>query len=212
MPEMREQAEGLDGGTYTRWAFIDHETPESILYDLTKKEQRLSGVNMLLGCLKPRERYILRRRMLNSGGSKMALNGDSLKTIGQDLGVSRERVRQIQVEAIERLRRMMKGMTEDDLYDAVKLRERVKELEGSLDEMVESYDVLMETVLPRQGMARGVVSGAFGSSPTKAKLLLRHRLRDSDELEYTPTTLPTAKVRNDTPKPASRNGAPQGTT
>jgi len=70
--------------------------------------QALSGkdlggeVTALLGALKPREREVIVRRFGLHGHQKA-----TLEEIGADLGITRERVRQIQEESLKRMRRLL---------------------------------------------------------------------------------------------------------
>ena len=62
--------------------------------------------------LSPNQRYVIERRY--------GLNGcevDTLEHISADLGLTRERVRQIQIEALTRLRRQLsrEGLTKESL-------------------------------------------------------------------------------------------------
>ncbi len=53
-----------------------------------------------LACLNPRELVIVQQRRLEE-------NGETLETLGVQLGISKERVRQIEVRALEKLRQSM---------------------------------------------------------------------------------------------------------
>ncbi len=71
--------------------------------DVVIREQALRLVNRALDALTPREREILRLRF-GLDGSK----GQSLSKVGKRLGLSGERVRQIETEAIDRLRQLIR--------------------------------------------------------------------------------------------------------
>ena len=58
-----------------------------------------TGVGALVGCLSPREQLILRMRYGLSGEEE-----HTLEQIGQSLGLSRERVRQLEARALKKLR------------------------------------------------------------------------------------------------------------
>jgi len=171
--------------------FIDRHTPEDA-YDIQwRASRRELVVRMLLGALPARERYIiLRRRMLPGGHPSLVKEGDSLEMVGTDMGLTRERVRQLELRAMKKMAEMAEGMTEDDLYTVAALRARVRELEGSLAGMAESYEILTETVLP-PGVSAGAVRGAFGTEPKRAQRLLQQRLPD----DPTTTDLPEIEVR-----------------
>ena len=63
--------------------------------------ERAAAVAQCLQALTPRETYILRERFGLEDGA-----GRTLEEIGQELQISRERVRQIEARALEKLRRL----------------------------------------------------------------------------------------------------------
>jgi|GEM_PF-673571 len=118
--------EGKAGGPHT----ISLETPigggETQLRDLVKDEGSLSpeGASMeknvaawigrILSTLSPREEVILRKRFGIGSGKKY-----TLKELGMELGVSRERIRQIETRALRKLRhasRMKEMASPADLF------------------------------------------------------------------------------------------------
>ena len=64
------------------------------------QEQAAHRVNRLLEFLEPREREIIRMR----AGLDTHAKGMTLEEIGQKLGITKERVRQLNVRAMKRLR------------------------------------------------------------------------------------------------------------
>ena len=74
--------------------------PSLILQD----ERVNSHINEWLGKLESKQREVLVRRFGLHGHEK-----STLEEVGQELGVTRERVRQIQMEALKRLRRILEG-------------------------------------------------------------------------------------------------------
>jgi RNA polymerase sigma factor (sigma-70 family) len=73
----------------------DHTTPA----DVVERRLRLENVAQLLSTLKEREAYILRERF-GLGRNEPR----SLESIGQELGLTRERVRQIEAKVLKKLR------------------------------------------------------------------------------------------------------------
>lgn len=83
--------------------------PSNILQD-----QRVnSHINEWLGKLESKQREVLVRRFGLHGHDK-----STLEEVGRELGVTRERVRQIQMEALKRLRRILEssGYSADNLF------------------------------------------------------------------------------------------------
>jgi RNA polymerase sigma factor (sigma-70 family) len=85
----------------------DNRTDEQEL--LHSAEQATRKVNRLLEYLDPREREIIRMRAgLDSGHEGM-----TLEKIGEKLGITKERVRQLNVRAMKKLRSLAEGNKED---------------------------------------------------------------------------------------------------
>lgn len=74
--------------------------PSTVLQD----ESVNSNINQWLEKLESKQREVLVRRFGLHGHEK-----STLEEVGQELGVTRERVRQIQMEALKRLRRILEG-------------------------------------------------------------------------------------------------------
>ena len=74
--------------------------PSMVLQD----EAVQSNINQWLGKLESKQREVLVRRFGLHGHEK-----STLEEVGQELGVTRERVRQIQMDALKRLRRILEG-------------------------------------------------------------------------------------------------------
>ena len=77
-----------------------HPGPEDELVET----DNLKHVNMMLATMDPREAMILRMRFGLDDGQPQ-----TLKEIGETLGLTRERVRQIESEALERLNKGLTG-------------------------------------------------------------------------------------------------------
>ena len=78
---------------------------------MASAEQATHKVNRLLEYLDPREREIIRMRAgLDSGHEGM-----TLEKIGEKLGITKERVRQLNVRAMKKLRNLAEGRKEEML-------------------------------------------------------------------------------------------------
>lgn len=91
----------------------DDPTPEDTTLDLDEDQQQRAWIGEALDRLTPREQTIIRRRFL--GDSKA-----TLAEIGEDFGVSKERIRQIENKALSKMGTILKDMVDDprDLIDA----------------------------------------------------------------------------------------------
>ena len=78
----------------------DRPSPEAIVADREEWRQRLGCLRDALGQLPPRDRYVVSERYLKERAT-------TLDAIGRKLGISRERVRQIEVRAVDNLRHNM---------------------------------------------------------------------------------------------------------
>jgi RNA polymerase sigma factor (sigma-70 family) len=76
---------------------------------LASAEQASHKVNRLLEYLDPREREIIRMR----AGLDSNSEGMTLEKIGEKLGITKERVRQLNVRAMKKLRSLADGQNED---------------------------------------------------------------------------------------------------
>ena len=76
--------------------------PEDIVIGARNAETRTRWLNEALGTLSARERAVIRER-------RMADNGATLEDLGKELGISKERVRQIEQRALEKLRELLTG-------------------------------------------------------------------------------------------------------
>ncbi len=91
-----------DGGEWQDWLVDDSASQETIIGDSEEYQQRHQ---LLLGAMKglsERERHILTERRLKDEPT-------TLEDLSQRYGISRERVRQIEVRAFEKLQKAMKN-------------------------------------------------------------------------------------------------------
>ena len=87
-----------DGASERGDFLVDHAPlQDEVLSEASDSANRHEALNMALKKLNPRELTILRQRRLNE-------NAPTLEMLGQSLGISKERVRQIENRAIEKLR------------------------------------------------------------------------------------------------------------
>ena len=75
-------------------------TPDAIVADRIDSQRQLEWLRQALDCLNPRELHVLRAR-------RLAEEATTLDTLGMELGISKERVRQIENRAVEKLRDVM---------------------------------------------------------------------------------------------------------
>ncbi len=76
----------------------DHSpTPEEVLIRTGERTTRSRWLKEALNTLDPRERTIIRKRQLRDHGA-------TLEALGKDLGVSKERVRQLEMRALNKLK------------------------------------------------------------------------------------------------------------
>jgi RNA polymerase sigma-32 factor len=70
---------------------------EELVGDMEEERQRKQEVNRALGCLNPKEKYVVEKRIMSQEPS-------TLQEIGDSLQLSRERIRQIENEALRKLK------------------------------------------------------------------------------------------------------------
>lgn len=82
--------------------------------DLLAEARRTNRIERWLGMLEKNERMIIRLRFgLDDGDTK------TLESIGKAFGVTRERVRQIEVKALDKLKQIIKETEDISSYDAI---------------------------------------------------------------------------------------------
>src|SRR5690554_334409 len=89
-------------GEWQDWLVDDQESQETMLADRQELEQRRALLVNAMESLNERERHILTERRLQE-------NPTTLEDLSQVYGISRERVRQIEVRAFEKLQRAIKN-------------------------------------------------------------------------------------------------------
>ena len=88
------EGEGAERGDFL---LDDSPPPDLIVADRIDGERRSEWLRSAMGCLNQREMRILRARRLEEESS-------TLETLGEELGISKERVRQIENRALEKLK------------------------------------------------------------------------------------------------------------
>ena len=112
---MSKDAEG--GGEWQDWLVDDNAVnPETKLANDDEYEMRMGLLETALATLNEREQHILTERRLKD-------NPATLEELSQEYGVSRERVRQIEVRAFEKLQKAMKRMDKDARQQAAEAAE-----------------------------------------------------------------------------------------
>jgi RNA polymerase sigma-32 factor len=91
-----------DSGEWQDWLVDDQPTQERILADTEEFDNRRSALSQALGVLNERERRIFEAR-------RLAEDPITLEELAAEFGVSRERVRQIEVRAFEKVQKAVKN-------------------------------------------------------------------------------------------------------
>ena len=93
----------VDGdGEWQDWLVDETENQESILAESEELRKRRALLNAAMKTLNERERHILRERRLRD-------DPITLEDLSQEYGISRERVRQIEVRAFEKLQKAIRN-------------------------------------------------------------------------------------------------------
>ncbi|WP_243374852.1 RNA polymerase sigma factor RpoH [Microvirga solisilvae] len=96
---LRDEGEG--GGEWQDWLVDKSESQEQILVEEEEGQNRLTALRTALSVLNPRERRIFEAR-------RLAEDPITLEELSTEFGVSRERVRQIEVRAFEKIQEAVK--------------------------------------------------------------------------------------------------------
>ena len=91
-----------DGGEWQDWLVDESDSQEKLLGEREELNQRQSMLSAAMKGLNKRERHILTERRLKDEPT-------TLEDLSQTYGISRERVRQIEVRAFEKLQKSMKN-------------------------------------------------------------------------------------------------------
>ncbi len=96
---LRDEGEG--GGEWQDWLVDSGQSQEQVLVEEEEGQNRLTALRTALSVLNPRERRIFEARRLSD-------DPITLEELSTEFGVSRERVRQIEVRAFEKIQEAVK--------------------------------------------------------------------------------------------------------
>ncbi len=108
---LRSDADG--DGEWQDWLVDDHDNPETVLGDNEESFQRNSMLSEALSKLNDRERRVIQARKLQDEPA-------TLEDLSKEFDVSRERIRQIEVRAFEKLQKAVKNAAQKPLVPKVK--------------------------------------------------------------------------------------------
>ncbi|MDE0060042.1 MAG: sigma-70 family RNA polymerase sigma factor, partial [Defluviicoccus sp.] len=94
-------------GEWMDWLVDDSDSQETLLAEAEELERRRALLRGAMDHLNPREKRILTMR-------RLAETPLTLEELSQEFGVSRERVRQIEVRAFEKIQKAMRAAAMDD--------------------------------------------------------------------------------------------------
>ena len=95
-----------ESGEWQDWLVDENESQEDVLAEQDELDQRRGMLRQAMGVLNDRERRIFEARRLQDDPL-------TLEDLSSEFGVSRERIRQIEVRAFEKLQKAMKRMAKD---------------------------------------------------------------------------------------------------
>ena len=91
-----------DTDEWQDWLVDDSQNQEQIYADREELEKRSKLLTSAMEKLDPREQYIIQKRRLSD-------NVATLEELGSEFGISRERVRQVEVKAFEKLQKSIQS-------------------------------------------------------------------------------------------------------
>ena len=99
------------------WLVDDSDTQDIVVAEADELDHRRSMLDAAMATLTERERHIFTERRLRD-------DPVTLEDLSKDFGVSRERVRQIEVRAFEKVQRAIRNMATQDAIAQTKAKER----------------------------------------------------------------------------------------
>ena len=100
-----------ESGEWQDWLADDSESQETVMAEHEELDNRRKALSSALGVLNARERRIFEAR-------RLADDPVTLEELAEEFGVSRERVRQIEVRAFEKLQKAIKQKVVEQKIDA----------------------------------------------------------------------------------------------
>ncbi len=97
-----------ESGEWQDWLVDDRDDQETVMAETEELDQRRAMLKRALGVLNERERRIFEAR-------RLAEDPMTLEDLSTEFGVSRERVRQIEVRSFEKVQEAMKAMAREQL-------------------------------------------------------------------------------------------------
>ena len=88
-------------GEWQDWLVDESQDQEQVYADREESNKRSKLLSSAMETLNPREQYIIQKRRLSE-------NAATLEELGSEFGISRERVRQVEVKAFEKLQKNIK--------------------------------------------------------------------------------------------------------
>jgi RNA polymerase sigma-32 factor len=87
----------------------DRPNQEELVGEMEEEEHRKQEISRALGCLSTKEKYVIQRRIMTHEPA-------TLQEVGDSLSLSRERIRQIETEALKKLRtELRQGMSAETI-------------------------------------------------------------------------------------------------
>ena len=100
------RADGDGDGEWMDWLVDETESHEIVMAEEDELDKRRAMLSSSLSALNERERHILTERRLKE-------NPVTLEELSQEYGISRERVRQIEVRAFEKLQKAIRNLAKE---------------------------------------------------------------------------------------------------
>ncbi|MCZ6637094.1 MAG: sigma-70 family RNA polymerase sigma factor, partial [Alphaproteobacteria bacterium] len=99
-----------EGGEWQDWLVDESESQEEVLGETEEFQERMGLLRDAMKGLNEREQHIIRERRLSEDPT-------TLEELSQHYGISRERVRQIEVRAFEKLQKAIKNAVVEQQLD-----------------------------------------------------------------------------------------------